>query len=57
MCLHALDNRKAARCTFKDFSKAFDHIDHETVLRKMAKWNNDPVIELHVIYTCDKLKR
>jgi hypothetical protein len=32
----ALDDRNSARVLFIDFSKAFDHVDHTTVLDKMA---------------------
>jgi hypothetical protein len=41
MCHLALDNRQSVRCAFIDFRKAFDHVDHETVLRKMSEWNID----------------
>jgi hypothetical protein len=32
----ALDNRESAGALFVDYSKAFDHINLSTVLRKMA---------------------
>lgn len=43
MCHQALDNHQSVRCTFIDFSKAFDHVDHVTVLQKMAEWNVDSI--------------
>ena len=32
----ALDDRNSIRALFVDYSKAFDHVDHSTVLKKMA---------------------
>lgn len=32
----ALDNRQSSRTLFVDYSKAFDHVDHQTVLSKMT---------------------
>ncbi len=57
-CHQALDNRKWVRCTFIDFSKAFDHADHETVLRKMAERNIDPVcLKWMHSYLCNRSQR
>ena len=38
----ALDNRNSIRALFVDYSKAFDHVDHSTVLRKMAALDIHP---------------
>jgi hypothetical protein len=38
----ALDDRMSVRALFVDYSKAFDHVDHTTVLSKMAALNADP---------------
>jgi len=34
----ALDNGKSARVLFVDFAKAFDHVDHSTVLQKLRNY-------------------
>ena len=31
-----MDERKSARVRFVDYAKAFDHVDHLTVIRKLA---------------------
>lgn len=38
----ALDSRHSIRCLFVDFSKAFDHVDHSTVMEKLADLNIHP---------------
>ena len=38
----ALDDRLSVRALFVDYSKAFDHVDHSTVLSKMTTLNADP---------------
>jgi Reverse transcriptase (RNA-dependent DNA polymerase) len=38
----ALENRNSIRALFVDYSKAFDHVDHSTVLRKMAALDIHP---------------
>lgn len=38
----SLDDRMSVRALFVDYSKAFDHVDHSTVLSKMAALNVDP---------------
>jgi hypothetical protein len=38
----ALDDRNSIRTLFVDYSKAFDHVDHSTVLRKMAALDIHP---------------
>ena len=40
----ALDNHKSIRTVFVDYSKAFDHVDHATVLAKMAALNIHPCL-------------
>ena len=40
----ALDNRQSVRSLFIDYSKAFDHVDHTTVIMKMATYNIDPAL-------------
>jgi len=39
-----LDSRDSIRALFVDYSKAFDHVDHSTVLRKMAALGIDPCL-------------
>ena len=34
---HALDNNETVRAIFVDYTKAFDHINHSTVVRKLYK--------------------
>jgi len=34
----ALDNRKSVRLLFVDYAKAFDHVDHVTVVRKLINF-------------------
>jgi len=34
----ALDNRKSVRLLFVDYAKAFDHVDHSTVVRKLINF-------------------
>jgi hypothetical protein len=43
MCHQAVDQHQSARCLFIDFSKAFDHVDHETVLNKLSEWGTDVI--------------
>ena len=43
LCHQALDNCQSVRCLFVDFRKAFDRVDHSTVLRKMAELNIDDI--------------
>jgi hypothetical protein len=38
----ALDDHNSARILFIDYSKAFDHVDHKTVLSKMKVFGIDP---------------
>ena len=40
----ALDDRNSIRALFVDYSKAFDHVDHSTVLRKMAALDIHPCL-------------
>ena len=40
----ALDNNQSARVLFVDYCKAFDRVDHATVLRKMAILGIDPFL-------------
>ena len=35
----ALDERKSVRALFVDYAKAFDHVDHGTVLRKLHSYD------------------
>jgi hypothetical protein len=42
MCYQALNNRNSVRTLLVDYSKAFDHVDHSTVLRKMAALDIHP---------------
>jgi hypothetical protein len=50
----ALDSHNSIRAVFIDYSKAFDHVDHSTVLRKMTalgihplllKWMHSPILK------------
>ena len=43
LCHQALDNCHSVRYLFVDFRKAFDRVDHTTVLRKMAELNIDDI--------------
>jgi len=43
----ALDDHMSVRALFVDYSKAFDHVDHSTVLSKMAALKADP--SLHTL--------
>jgi ribonuclease P/MRP protein subunit RPP40 len=43
MCHQAVDQHQSARCLFIDFSKAFDHVDHATVLNKLSEWGTDGI--------------
>ena len=38
----ALDSRQSIRTLFVDYSKAFDHVDHSTVLKKMTALDINP---------------
>jgi hypothetical protein len=38
-----VDQHQSARCPFIDFSKAFYHVDHETVLNKLSEWGTDVI--------------
>jgi hypothetical protein len=40
----ALDDRNSVRALFVDYSKAFDHVDHSTVLNKMAALDIHPCL-------------
>jgi hypothetical protein len=40
----ALDHKNSVRALFVDYAKAFDHVDHTTVLAKMATLGVDPVL-------------
>ena len=40
----ALDDRNSVRALFVDYSKAFDHVDHSTVLKKMAALEIHPCL-------------
>jgi len=40
----ALDERKSARVLFVDYAKAFDHVDHPTVIRKLAALGVPPIL-------------
>jgi hypothetical protein len=40
----ALDSRNSIRALFVDYSKAFDHVDHSTVLKKMAALDIHPCL-------------
>jgi hypothetical protein len=44
MWQRALDDRHSVRALFIDYKKAFDHIDHSTVLNKMAALGIHPFI-------------
>jgi len=33
--ISALDNGKEVRLLFVDYAKAFDHVDHSTIVRKL----------------------
>lgn len=40
----ALDSRQAVRIVFVDYAKAFDHVDHPTVMKKLEAIGVPPVI-------------
>ena len=40
----ALDERQAIRVVFIDYAKAFDHVDHPTVIKKLAVLGVPPII-------------
>jgi len=40
----ALDERNAVRVVFTDYAKAFDHVDHLTVIKKLAVLGPSPII-------------
>jgi hypothetical protein len=40
----APDNQNSIRAVFIDYSKAFDHVDHSTVLRKMTALDIHPLL-------------
>jgi hypothetical protein len=40
----ALDSHNSIRAVFIDYSKAFDHVDHSTVLRKMTALGIHPLL-------------
>jgi len=44
MALGILDNHMSVRALFVDYSNAFDHVDHSTLITKMAALNADPSI-------------
>ena len=44
MWQQALDDRRSIRTLFIDYRKAFDHVDHTTVLNKMSALNIHPFI-------------
>ena len=44
-CWHkALDDEQSARVVFVDYAKAFDHVDHRTVLSKLAELGVPPLL-------------
>ena len=40
----AMDERKSARVLFVDYAKAFDHVDHHTVIGKLAVLGVPPIL-------------
>ena len=40
----ALDNNETVRAVFIDYAKAFDHVDHSTVIRKLYDFGVDSVL-------------
>ena len=40
----ALDERDSVRVVFVDYAKAFDHVDHPTVMRKLAALGVPPIL-------------
>jgi hypothetical protein len=50
----ALDGRDSIRTLFVDYSKAFDHVDHSTVLRKMSDLGIHPFLLkwMHSFLSC-----
>jgi len=44
ICHQAADNQRMTRAAFVDFAKAFDHVDHQIVLNKMAALGVQPFI-------------
>ena len=44
ICHQAIEQHQAVRTLFIDFSKAFDHVDHSTVLSKMTALGVQPFI-------------
>jgi len=44
ICHQAADNQKITRAAFVDIAKAFDHVDHQIVLNKMAALGVQPFI-------------
>jgi ribonuclease P/MRP protein subunit RPP40 len=58
LCHQALDNCQSVSCLLVDFRKAFDRVDHTTVLRKMSEWNiDDSVLKWMRSYLSDRCQR
>jgi ribonuclease P/MRP protein subunit RPP40 len=58
LCHQALDNCQSVSCLLVDFRKAFDRVDHTTVLRKMSEWNiDDSVLKWMRSYLSDRRQR
>ena len=49
----ALDQRQSVRILFIDYSKAFDHVDHATVIRKLMAFQ---LHDVFIRWLCSYLK-
>jgi len=54
----ALDNRKSVRLLFVDYAKAYDHVDHSTVVRKLINFGvRDILIRCICSFLIDRQQR
>jgi len=54
----AIDNHSSVRVVFIDYAKAFDHVDHSTVVRKLTVLGVAPILVRWVCsFLCDRQQR
>ena len=54
----ALDNNSSVRAVFIDYAKAFDHVDHTIIIRKLSELGVSPVLTRWMAsFLCDRQQR